>query len=296
PELSGHKDLVFAVAWSHDGELFASGSLDRSVILWTEQHEGTLKYSHSDAIQCLAFSPVTSLLLSCAVGDFGVWSADEKNVQKQRISGRCASCAWSRDGRQQEGRIRCHDLVKKVAIYGHKLAVQLSDRLHIYRQIKGDGENEQLEYTLSERINKAFDCSLLVIGGPPGRETILIGLREGQVCKLFVDNPFPVQVLKLNGPIKCIDISATRKHIAVVDDSGLCVVFDAKTKEVLFEEPNCNSVAFNSDNEEIICYSGSSKLTVRARGYPGHQQRLFVSSRLHKPQISVARKWVELPK
>ncbi|KHJ88934.1 hypothetical protein OESDEN_11261 [Oesophagostomum dentatum] len=210
-------------------------------------------------------------------------------------------------------RIRCNDLVKKVAIYGHKLAVQLSDRLHIYRQIKGDGENEQLEYTLSERINKAFDCSLLVvcsnhlilcderrlqcydhkglkqrewqldsairyikvIGGPPGRETILIGLREGQVCKLFVDNPFPVQVLKLNGPIKCIDISVTRRHIAVVDDSGICVVFNAKTKEVLFEEPSCNSVAFNNDNEDIICYSGNSKLTVRARGYPGHQQRMF---------------------
>ncbi|VDN20614.1 unnamed protein product [Cylicostephanus goldi] len=210
-------------------------------------------------------------------------------------------------------RIRCNDLVKKVAIYGHKLAVQLSDRLHIYRQIKGDGDSEQLEYTLCERINKAFDCSLLVvcsnhlilcderrlqcydhkglkqrewqlesairyikvIGGPPGRETILIGLREGQVCKLFVDNPFPVQVLKLNGPIKCIDISVTRRHIAVVDDSGICVVFDAKTKEVLFEEPNCNSVAFNNDNEDIICYSGNSKLTVRARGYPGHQQRMF---------------------
>ncbi|KIH54409.1 WD domain, G-beta repeat protein [Ancylostoma duodenale] len=69
--LKGHKDLVYAVAWSHDGETFASGSADRSVILWTEQHEGTLKYSHSDAIQCLAFSPVTSLLLSCAMGDFG---------------------------------------------------------------------------------------------------------------------------------------------------------------------------------------------------------------------------------
>ncbi|VDM79710.1 unnamed protein product, partial [Strongylus vulgaris] len=111
-----HKDLVYAVAWSHDGETFASGSADRSVILWTEQHEGTLKYrystqncwlslhngfffsSHSDAIQCLAFSPVTSILLSCAMGDFGLWSSDEKNVQKQRINGRCSSCAWNRDG------------------------------------------------------------------------------------------------------------------------------------------------------------------------------------------------------
>ncbi|KAK6014011.1 WD domain, G-beta repeat protein, partial [Ostertagia ostertagi] len=187
-------------------------------------------------------------------------------------------------------RIRCHDLVKKVAIYGHKLAVQLSDRLHIYRQIKGDGgllkSFDPLRRATSAVLRSqgpktkgvvAGVCYTIhkVIGGPPGRETILIGLREGQVCKLFVDNPFPVQVLKLNGPIKCIDISATRRHIAVVDDSGLCVVFDAKTKEVLFEEPNCNSVAFNSDNEEIICYSGSSKLTVRARGYPGHQQRMF---------------------
>ncbi|ETN80766.1 hypothetical protein NECAME_08940 [Necator americanus] len=443
--LKGHKDLVYAVAWSHDGGTFASGSADRSVILWTEQHEGTLKYSHSDAIQCLAFSPVAPLLLSCAMGDFGVfrnifveyffikeYQNDDYVAKIERPGGEAVwairFCAprpqddasrrssseilvvtdWNRrvgfydlegnpvkrddmvlsydptcvefipsgqflliggSGRQVtlhtrlgteigtvaqmdtwvwcirvrpvsnpntvvvgcvDGtiacynlmfstihglhkeryafrtnylffrdnmtdvvvqhlihhtmtRIRCNDLVKKVAIYGHKLAIQLPDRLHIYRQIKGDGENEQLEYTLSEQINKAFDCSLLVvcsnhlilcderrlqcydhkglkqrewrldsairyikvIGGPPGRETILIGLREGQVtvllpnlfkvCKLFVDNPFPVHVLKLNGPIKCIDMSVTRKYIAVVDDSGLCAVFDANTKEVLFE-------------------------------------------------------------
>uniref|UniRef100_A0A0K0DCS4 WD_REPEATS_REGION domain-containing protein n=1 Tax=Angiostrongylus cantonensis TaxID=6313 RepID=A0A0K0DCS4_ANGCA len=39
-----NKDLVYAVAWSNDGSTFATGSADRSVILWTEQHEGTLKY------------------------------------------------------------------------------------------------------------------------------------------------------------------------------------------------------------------------------------------------------------
>uniref|UniRef100_F1L8S7 Intraflagellar transport protein 122 homolog n=1 Tax=Ascaris suum TaxID=6253 RepID=F1L8S7_ASCSU len=43
--LKGHKDLVYAVAFSYNGERFASGSADRSVIIWTEQHEGTLKYT-----------------------------------------------------------------------------------------------------------------------------------------------------------------------------------------------------------------------------------------------------------
>ncbi|VDM99660.1 unnamed protein product [Thelazia callipaeda] len=43
--LKGHKDLVYAVAFSHDGEKFASGSADKSVIIWTEEHEGTLKYT-----------------------------------------------------------------------------------------------------------------------------------------------------------------------------------------------------------------------------------------------------------
>ncbi|EFO20869.2 WD repeat domain 10 [Loa loa] len=96
--LKGHKDLVYAVAFSYNGENFASGSADRSVIIWTEQHEGTLKYVHNEAIQCLAFSPATSFLLSCAISDFGIWTQLEKSVSKQRISSRCVCCAWSCDG------------------------------------------------------------------------------------------------------------------------------------------------------------------------------------------------------
>jgi intraflagellar transport protein 122 len=68
---AGHKDTVVCVTFSSDGERFASGGIDKSVIIWTEQHEGTLKYTHNDAIQCLAFAPHYGVLLSCSVNDFG---------------------------------------------------------------------------------------------------------------------------------------------------------------------------------------------------------------------------------
>ncbi|CAJ0928653.1 unnamed protein product, partial [Mesorhabditis belari] len=505
--LKGHKDLVYCVTWSHDGERFASGSADKSVILWTEQHEGTLKYNHVEAIQCLCFSPITQLLLSCALSDFGIWSSVEKNVAKQRVAGRATAAAWSCDGSlfaiatfegnvflkkthnvlsnettQQEqhvkierpggepiwaiafsppkmvddsgnrfsdqptgeilcvtdwarslsfydlegnkvntrerelsydptcaeyfnggqflvvggsnkhvllytrmginlgivsqmdtwvwsvtvkpnsntivagcvdgtlacyqlmfstvhglhneryayrenmtdvvvqhlsrhtlARIKCFDLVKKVAIYNHKLAIQLSDRVNIYKQVSGDRGGEPLEYKLVDKISKAFECSLLVvcarhillcsdrrlecfdhkglrqrewildahiryikvIGGPPGRETILVGLKNGQVNKLFVDNPFPVEMLKLSAPVRCIDISLNRKQLAIVDENGVAMVFNAKNKDLIFQEPNCNSIAFNTQYEHLLCYSGNGILTLRAGTLPGSTQRMM---------------------
>lgn len=43
--LKGHKDTVFCVAYARDGKKFASGSLDKTVIIWTNKLEGLLKYS-----------------------------------------------------------------------------------------------------------------------------------------------------------------------------------------------------------------------------------------------------------
>ncbi|PIC32819.1 hypothetical protein B9Z55_013017 [Caenorhabditis nigoni] len=95
---NGHKDLVYTVAWSHDGELFASGGADKLVILWNEKHEGTLRYSHTDIIQCMVFNPCNQILLTCALNEFGLWSTTNKNVIKQRSNARCCSCAWNTDG------------------------------------------------------------------------------------------------------------------------------------------------------------------------------------------------------
>ena len=44
--LKGHKDTVYCVAYAKDGKLFASGGADKTVIIWTEELEGLLKYSY----------------------------------------------------------------------------------------------------------------------------------------------------------------------------------------------------------------------------------------------------------
>lgn len=96
--LKGHKDTVYCVAYARDGKRFASGGADKCVIIWTNKLEGILKYSHNDAIQCLSYNPVSHQLASCAHSDFGLWSAEQKSVQKHKVPARVNCCSWTNDG------------------------------------------------------------------------------------------------------------------------------------------------------------------------------------------------------
>ena len=96
--LKGHKDNVYCVDYAKDGKRFASGGADKCVIIWTSKLEGILKYSHNDSILCLAYNPISHQLASCAHSDFGLWSAEQKSVQKHKINSRINCCAWTNDG------------------------------------------------------------------------------------------------------------------------------------------------------------------------------------------------------
>lgn len=207
-------------------------------------------------------------------------------------------------------RIKCRDLVKKLAIYKHRLAVQLPEKIIIYELTKGDSTD--MHYRVKERINQKVDCTLLVVcsnnlvlcqekrlqclsfqgvrerewileapiryikvtGGPAFREGLLVGLKNGQVVKIFLDNPFPLPVLKISASVRCLDLSTSRKKLSIVDDSGTVLVYNIQTKELLFQEPNANSVAWNSHNEEMLCFTGGGYLNIKAGNFPIHQQKL----------------------
>ncbi|XP_045349833.1 intraflagellar transport protein 122 homolog isoform X8 [Leopardus geoffroyi] len=483
--LKGHKDTVYCVAYAKDGKRFASGSADKSVIIWTSKLEGILKYTHNDSIQCVSYNPLTHQLASCSSSDFGLWSPEQKSVSKHKSSSKITCCSWTNDGQylalgmfngiisirnkngeekvkierpggslspiwsicwnpsreehndilavadwgqklsfyqlsgkqigkdrslnfdpcclsyftkgeyillggsdkqvslftkdgvrlgtvgeqnswvwtckvkpdsnyvvvgcqdgtisfyqlifstvhglykdryayrdsmtdvivqhlitEQKVRIKCKELVKKIAIYKNRLAIQLPEKILIYELYSDDSSD--MHYRVKERIVKKFECNLLVvcadhiilcqekrlqclsfsgvkerewqmesliryikvIGGPPGREGLLVGLKNGQILKIFVDNLFAIVLLKQATAVRCLDMSASRKKLAVVDENDMCLVYDIHTKELLFQEPNANSVAWNTQCEDMLCFSGGGYLNIKASTFPVHQQKL----------------------
>uniref|UniRef100_A0A4X2L4L1 Intraflagellar transport protein 122 homolog n=1 Tax=Vombatus ursinus TaxID=29139 RepID=A0A4X2L4L1_VOMUR len=434
--LKGHKDTVYCVAYAKDGKRFASGSADKSVIIWTAKLEGILKYTHNDSIQCVSYNPVTHQLASCSSSDFGLWSPEQKSVSKHKSSSKITCCRdehndilavadwgqklsfyqlsgkqvgkdrslnfdpccisyftkgeyillggsdkqvslFTKDGvrlgtigdqnswvwtckvkpdsnyvvigcqdgtisfyqlifstvhglykdryayrdsmtdvivqhliTEQKVRIKCKELVKKIAIYKNRLAIQLPERILIYELYSDDSSD--MHYRVKEKIVKKFECNLLVvcsdhiilcqekrlqclsfggvkerewqmesliryikvIGGPPGREGLLVGLKNGQILKIFVDNLFAIVLLKQATAVRCLDMSASRNKLAVVDENDTCLVYDIHTKELLFQEPNANSVAWNTQCEDMLCFSGGGYLNIKASNFPVHQQKL----------------------
>lgn len=485
PPLKGHKDTVYCVAYAKDGKRFASGSADKSIIIWTSKLEGILKYTHNDSIQCLAYNPVTHQLASCSTGDFGLWSPEQKSVNKHKVNSKITCCGWTNDGQylalgmmngvisirnkngeekvkierpggssspiwsiawnpskdehndilavadwgqklsfyqlsgkqigkdrtlnydpccvsyfskgeyivmggsdkqaslytkdgvrlgsigeqnswvwtcgvrpdsnfvvlgcqdgtitcyqlifstvhglykdryayrdnmtdvivqhlitEQKVRIRCRELVKKIAIYRNRLAIQLPEKIFIYELYSDDSTD--MHYRIKEKIGRKFECNLLVvcsqhiilcqekrlqclsftsvrekewvmesliryikvIGGPPGREGLLVGLKNGAILKIFVDNPFSITLLKLSTSVRCLDMSASRNKLAVVDEHNTLLVYDIHNKELLFQEPNANSVAWNTQCEDMLCFSGNGYLNIKASNFPVHQQKM----------------------
>mmetsp|Transcript_5353 Transcript_5353/g.11710 ORF Transcript_5353/g.11710 Transcript_5353/m.11710 type:complete len:1236 (+) Transcript_5353:188-3895(+) len=211
---------------------------------------------------------------------------------------------------EQKVRIKCKDYVKKIAVYKDKLAVQLPNKVVIYEL--ASQEDYDMHYQSATKIQQKLDCNLLVVtsshvilcqekklqlysfegvkerewvldsviryikvvGGPLRREGLLVGLKSGAILKIFVDNPFPIQLIKHTASVRCLDLSASRTKLAVVDENANVLVYNLITKELIFEEKNANSVAWNSEFEDMFCYSGNGMLSIKTGDFPLHQQKL----------------------
>lgn len=61
------------------------------------------------------------------------------------------------------------------------------------------------------------------------------------MSKIFVDNPFSVEMLRLKSMIRCVDISLSKRKLATVDEDGTLVIYDIDKKEIVsqvFEQIN----------------------------------------------------------
>lgn len=151
-------------------------------------------------------------------------------------------------------------MIKKIAIYKNRLAVQLPERVVIYELYSNDAND--MHYRAKEKITQKIDCSLLVvctehlvicqektlqsmffngekektwdfespiryikiIGGPPGKEGLILGLKNGQVWEVYLNNIHPLLKVTVSDGIRCLDVSQRKEKLAVVDESGLLQV------------------------------------------------------------------------
>ena len=118
--LKPHKDSITALAYSPTGGMMASGSLDRTLILWdttTGAQKNTLT-GHRGKIWTCAFAPDGKTLASaCTRGEVKLWDVETANEnQTFKIGGDIQSLAFTPDGKSlivgnQSGLLVQQDLV-----------------------------------------------------------------------------------------------------------------------------------------------------------------------------------------
>lgn len=99
--LVGHSDRVVALAFSPDGSTLASGSFDRTVLLWDmHTREPAPPLRHESIVHAMAFSPDGALLATAGTGTITLWDLASGRAVRSLTghSGRITAVTFSPDG------------------------------------------------------------------------------------------------------------------------------------------------------------------------------------------------------
>ncbi|OCR02845.1 hypothetical protein BCD67_16335 [Oscillatoriales cyanobacterium USR001] len=96
----GHGDVIWGLSFSPDGKTIASGSVDKTVKLWS--HDGSLQATfkgHTDSITCVDFSPNSQILASGSLDKtIKIWRRDGKLLKTLIDTNNISSISFSPDG------------------------------------------------------------------------------------------------------------------------------------------------------------------------------------------------------
>jgi hypothetical protein len=78
---------------------------------------------------------------------------------------------------------------------------------------------------------------------------------------------------------RCLDLSAGRGRVAVVDDARALSVYCLATRARLWGAPGAASAAWNTECDDMLAWSGGGRLLTRTADFPPHAQPLQVLPR-----------------
>uniref|UniRef100_A0A8D8X4M2 Intraflagellar transport protein 122 homolog n=1 Tax=Cacopsylla melanoneura TaxID=428564 RepID=A0A8D8X4M2_9HEMI len=208
--------------------------------------------------------------------------------------------------------IKCSDCVHAVFIYKNKLGVQMNDKVVVYEIYQAEitgmharilkkirhnlkaklrgicathflmEEEDRLEcYNFEGNMEREWHfpqakiSCVRVIDGVPGKECFLVAFHTGLVMKLFLHISFGSELLNAGKYITELHLNESGDQLACMTNTRLLYVYSLmKDTPQLYHEMYVDSVAWNSQAQDMFCYTSDSKLSIRTGTFPPHQQTL----------------------
>jgi serine/threonine protein kinase/WD40 repeat protein len=271
--LAGHGDAVSSVAISPDGKMLASGSLDKTVILWDLQADQPIRTLETpDQVYSMVFYPDGSaLLVGGQSGITSIWSTQtgeqlfkQESLPAGQISvsiapDQSAYAIASRDVAVALMDAKAYTWVKALVYPGPIWSLAYSLDSTMLAAGMGDGtislKNPQTDeelYSLKEHTegikNLAFSPDGKVLASASNDATVILwDVEMGQ--KLFT-------LSRQAGPINSVAWSPDGKTLASASDDGTIILWNPVTGEAIDTlnggENKIYSVIFNGDGKWLV--------------------------------------------
>ncbi|KAL0234360.1 hypothetical protein PCE1_001396 [Barthelona sp. PCE] len=201
-------------------------------------------------------------------------------------------------------RIVCPSTVKKIAVYDNRLAIMLEDKILVYRLNVNDHGGWNIKHYssvpmtndsalmlvtaqamlfCSDVLIEAYDFSAnmlkkwefpaairyaKVFTSIAGNEVLLIGLKNGDIYRMYLGADFYTHLLTVNGSVRCIDFNANRTKIACVDGLSTLTIYNLKTKTVEYTHKGITTCSFNRYHDDLISFAGQKTMFLKCDKFP----------------------------
>ncbi|KAA8550682.1 hypothetical protein F0562_002366 [Nyssa sinensis] len=279
--LMDHKNEVWFVQFSNNGEYLASSSSDCTAIIWKVLEDGKLKLkhtlqSHQNPVSFVAWSPDDTMLLTCGNAEvLKLWDV-ETGTYKHTFGGHgfiVSSCAWFPDSK----RLVCGSSNPERGIY------------------MWDCEGNEIKAWRGMRMPKVLDLAVT----PDGENLISIFtekeiriLNVGTNAERVISEEHPITSLSVSGDSKFLIVNLNSQEIHMWDVAGkwekpLKYKGHKQDKYVIrscFGGLNSTFIASGSENSQVYIWNRRSPDPIEV--LYGHSMTVnCVSWNLKRPQM-----------
>ena len=109
------------------------------------------------------------------------------------------------------------------------------------------------------KLESNIQC-MKVDGGLDGSEGVLLGLANGTVYRMYIDNPFLVDFVKKQKAVIKLDINIYKTLLLTIESDHTLSIVDLSTQETLFTQQGVLSASFNNEVEDLLCFTNVNNL------------------------------------